>query len=250
MILDTIVAKKKETLEADIASYMPEKKGYIAKQMKRYESLFVIGEIKKASPSKGVIVEDFNVQRFATAYDEAGINAISVLTERNFFLGSLDNITYVRTVSDIPILRKDFIIDAREIMQAKHFGANMILLIVAILDDQQLKSFYQTARLLDLECIVEVHNEEELERALRIHPEIIGINNRNLKTFEVDLRTTHNLMRNMPSSISVVSESGIHTHEDMEYVQACGVDAVLIGESFMRAQNIRDHLKELKYGKG
>lgn len=250
MILDTIVEKKKETLEADIASYMPDKKGYIAKQMKRYDSLFVIGEIKKASPSKGVIVEDFNVQRFATAYDEAGINAISVLTERNFFLGSLDNITYVRTVSDIPILRKDFIVDAREIMQSKHFGANMILLIVAILDDQQLKSFYQTARLLDLECIVEVHNEEELERALRIHPEIIGINNRNLKTFEVDLRTTHNLMRNMPSSISVVSESGIHTHEDMEYVQACGVDAVLIGESFMRAKNIRDHLKELKYGKG
>lgn len=250
MILDTIVEKKKETLEADIASYMPEKKGYIAKQMKRYDSLFVIGEIKKASPSKGVIVEDFNVQRFATAYDEAGINAISVLTERNFFLGSLDNITYVRTVSDIPILRKDFIVDAREIMQSKHFGANMILLIVAILDDQQLKSFYQTARLLDLECIVEVHNEEELERALRIHPEIIGINNRNLKTFEVDLRTTRNLMRNMPSTISVVSESGIHTHEDMEYVQACGVDAVLIGESFMRAKNIRNHLKELKYGKG
>lgn len=249
MILDTIVDKKKETLEEDILHYMPKKEGCIAKQMKLYDSLFVIGEIKKASPSKGLIVEDFNVQRFAAAYDEAGINAISILTEKNFFQGSLEHIELARSVTDIPILRKDFIMDAREIVESKRMGANIILLITAMLNDQQLKEFYQIARLLDLECIVEIHNEEELQRALRIQPEIIGINNRNLHTFEVSLHTTRELIRKIPKSISVISESGIHTHEDMEFVKRYGADAVLIGESFMRSDNIRNHLKELKYGK-
>lgn len=250
MILDKILAKKAETLEEDLAQYLPKERGKIAQQMKQYDSLFVIGEIKKASPSKGVIVENFNVALLTNAYDEAGINAISILTERNFFQGDLQNITIARAVSDVPILRKDFIMDAREIVQTKRVGANMMLLITAMLDDKQLKEFYQIAKLLDLECIVEVHNEEELQRALAIHPEIIGINNRDLHTFEVSLQTTERLASMIPDSISIVSESGIFTHEDMEYVRKAGADAVLIGESFMRSPDIRAHLRELKYGKG
>lgn len=250
MILDTIIEKKRTTLEEDLALYLPRELGKIAQQMKQYDSLFVIGEIKKASPSKGVIVENFNVSRFANAYDQAGINAISILTERNFFQGDLQNIAIARSVTDIPILRKDFIMDAREIIQTKRLGANMMLLITAMLDDHQLKEFYQMARMMDLECIVEVHNEEELERALAIQPEIIGINNRNLQTFEVTLETTARLASMIPDRISIVSESGIFTHEDMVYVKEAGADAVLIGESFMRSPDIRQHLQELKYGKG
>lgn len=248
MILDTIIEKKKSTLEEELMRMLPKERGKIAKQMKLYDSLFVIGEIKKASPSKGVIVEDFNAARFANAYDEAGINAISILTERNFFQGGLENIEIARSVTDLPILRKDFIMDAREVVQTKRIGANMMLLIVAMLDDEALREFYQLARFLELECIVEVHNEQELKRALLLHPEIIGINNRNLHTFEVSLETTKRLASQIPEDISIVSESGIFTHEDMEYVKEAGADAVLIGESFMRSADIRTHLQELKYG--
>lgn len=248
MILDTIIEQKRLTLEDELIQLLPKKRGKIAKQMKLYDSLFVIGEIKKASPSKGVIVEDFSAARFANAYDEAGINAISILTERNFFQGSLDHITIARSVTDLPILRKDFIMDAREVVQTKRVGANMMLLIVAMLTDTQLREFYQLARCLELECIVEVHDEKELERALQLQPEIIGVNNRNLHTFEVSLDTTKQLASRIPADISIVSESGIFTHADMEYVKNAGADAVLIGESFMRSPDIRTHLQELKYG--
>ena len=236
MILDTIIEKKKTTLEEELMRMLPREQGKIAKQMKLYDSLFVIGEIKKASPSKGVIVEDFSAARFANAYDEAGINAISILTERNFFQGGLENIEIARSV------------DVREVVQTKRIGANMMLLIVAMLDDATLREFYQLARFLDLECIVEVHNEKELERALQLQPEIIGINNRDLHTFAVSLETTKRLASRIPADISIVSESGIFTHEDMEYVRKAGADAVLIGESFMRCPDIRTHLQELKYG--
>ena len=148
MILDTIIEKKKTTLEEELKRMLPREQGKIAKQMKLYDSLFVIGEIKKASPSKGVIVEDFSAARFANAYDEAGINAISILTERNFFQGGLENIEIARSVSDLPILRKDFIMDAREVVQTKRIGANMMLLIVAMLEDATLREFYQLARFL------------------------------------------------------------------------------------------------------
>ena len=160
----------------------------------------------------------------------------------------MENIEIARSVSDLPILRKDFIMDAREVVQTKRIGANMMLLIVAMLEDATLREFYQLARFLDLECIVEVHNEKELERALQLQPEIIGINNRDLHTFAVSLETTKRLASRIPADISIVSESGIFTHEDMEYVRKAGADAVLIGESFMRCPDIRTHLQELKYG--
>ena len=247
MILDTIIEKKKETLEQSFQnqslSYHP-----IAHQMKNKEDLFVIGEIKKASPSKGVIVKDFNVEKFTKEYTMAGVDALSILTEENFFQGSLENIKLAKAFSHIPVLRKDFIMDAREIIQSKQVGADMILLITAMLSDEQLRTFYQMANMLYLECIVEVHNEEELTRALKIHPEIIGINNRDLYTFEVSLETTKRLAQKIPDDICIVSESGIFTHDDMEFVKAAGVDAVLIGESFMRCDNFMEHLQHLRYG--
>lgn len=247
MILDTIIEKKKETLEQSFQNqdhlYHP-----IAHQMKNKEDLFVIGEIKKASPSKGVIVNDFNVEKFTKEYTMAGVDALSILTEENFFQGSLENIKLAKAFSHIPVLRKDFIMDAREIIQSKQVGADMILLITAMLSDEQLCTFYQMANMLYLECIVEVHNEEELKRALKIHPEIIGINNRDLYTFEVSLDTTKQLAQKIPDDICIVSESGIFTHEDMEFVKAAGVDAVLIGESFMRCDNFMEHLHLLRYG--
>lgn len=248
MILDTIIDKKKETLEESFLSCMPKTKGHIARAMKEHKQLFVIGEIKKASPSKGVIVEHFDVEKFAKEYTLAGIDAMSILTEENFFQGALRNIKLAKAYTHVPVLRKDFIMDAREIAQSKQCGADMILLIVAMLSDEQLAAYYQMARMLYLECIVEVHDEEELQRALRIHPDIIGINNRNLKTFEVSLETTKQLASLIPESISIVSESGIFTHEDMKYVKDAGVDAVLIGESFMRSDNFEEHLKQLRYG--
>lgn len=248
MILDTIIEKKKETLEEDLKHLLPTNIQPIAKQMKESKALFVIGEIKKASPSKGVIVEDFNVKKFAHAYEQAGIDAMSILTEKHYFLGSLDYIQAAKKECHCPILRKDFIMDPREIIETKRSGADLMLLIVAMLDDIQLKTFYEMAYALGLECIVEVHNENELQRALKINPQIIGINNRNLYTFEVSLDTTKTLAGMIPDHISVVSESGIFTHRDMEYVKEAGVDAVLIGESFMRSSDFTKHLKELKDG--
>ena len=221
---------------------------HVYKEMGVKQAVVVHGDCGMDEVSMTGDTQNFSAARFANAYDEAGINAISILTERNYFQGGLENIAIARSVSDLPILRKDFILDAREVVQTKRIGANMMLLIVAMLDDAALREFYHMARFLELECIVEVHNEEELERALLLHPEIIGINNRDLHTFAVSLETTKRLAGRIPADISIVSESGIFTHEDMEYVREAGADAVLIGESFMRCANIRTHLQELKYG--
>ncbi|MEG2506855.1 MAG: indole-3-glycerol-phosphate synthase [Longicatena sp.] len=249
MIIESIIQDKRKTLEQDISNRTPKVHGIIAKQMKAYDSLFVISEIKKAAPNKEQHPNHLNVQHFASVCDEAGINAISIITEKNYFKGSLDDIVSVRCVSDLPILRSDYILDARELIQTKQAGANLVLLMVAILSDRELKEFYQTAQLLGLECIVEVHNEVDLKRALSIQPEIIGIDNRDLNYFKIDLNTTKELIRKIPKSISVISESGIVTHEDMEFVKKYGVDGVLIGESLLHCKHLREHLLELKYGK-
>ena len=249
MILDSIIEKKKLHLEQDVATLLPTNPGKIAQAMKKSKELYIIGELKKASPSKGIIVDDFCIQTLAQAYADAGIPALSILTEQDFFQGSLSYIKQARDIFHGPILRKDFLMDVREIIQAKQYGADMILLIVAMLQDDQLRSFYQCARGLGLECIVEVHNEEEMRRALSIQPEIIGINNRNLYTFDVSLNTTCKLISMVPFTTTIVAESGIFTHADMMKMQEAGADAVLIGESFMRSRNIAQHVKELRYGK-
>lgn len=196
-------------------------------------SISIIAEIKKASPSKGIIKENFNLKSVARAYEELDINAISILTEKNFFMGADEYIPSVKAVVSKPILRKDFIIDVYQLFQAKFLGADAVLLIVALLKNN-LKEFYKKSKELGLYSIVEVHDEKELGLALEANCEIIGINNRNLKDFTVDLKTTEKLMKYVPNNKIIVSESGIKTSKDILYLRSLGVNAVLIGETFMR----------------
>ena len=245
MILDEIVEKKKLALEKDVENIVTNTKGPIYQLIKNKGDLFIIGEMKKASPSKGLIVPDFNVEKIITDYDQSKVDAISILTEKNYFQGNIEYIKEARKYTNKPILRKDFICDVREIIQAKQYGANLILLIVAMLTDEQLKLFYQIAYSIGLECLVEVHNEEELQRALAINAMIIGINNRDLKTFHVTLETTAKLSKLVSDDQIIISESGVHTKEDVEYLRQYHVNGLLIGESFMRADSIDEHYNNL-----
>jgi len=199
--------------------------------------LALIAEIKKASPSKGLIAPDFDVEKIARAYAEAGANVMSVLTDEKFFQGHLSYMQMAKTAAGgkIPVLRKDFIIDEYQVIQARAYGADAILLIMAALDNVTAKNLLELATGLNLRVLVEVHNEEELERALAIGAQVIGINNRNLHTFEVDLKTTERLLAKMPQNIITVSESGLGTRQDIVWLQSLGVKAALIGETFMRA---------------
>lgn len=216
--------------------------------IKRSGDMSIIAEVKKASPSKGIIREDFNPLEIAKEYSAANVQAISVLTEKNFFLGSDDFLVRIRQSIPIPVLRKDFIIDLWQVYQSRCLGADAILLIVSILTDAELKKFQVVANIMGMHCLVEVHDREEVDRALESGAKIIGINNRNLKTFDVDLKTTEELMNYIPHDKAVVSESGIKTHEDIRRLKDLGVDAVLIGETFMRAQSIKDKINELRVG--
>lgn len=199
--------------------------------------LALIAEIKKASPSAGVIVESFAPVAIAKNYARAGVEAISVLTDEQFFQGRLDFLNAVRGVVPQPLLRKDFILDPLQVMEAAAAGADAILLIVAALDDEDLAALLETASLYQLDTLVEVHTLAELDRALETEAKIIGINNRNLATFEVDLAVTEKLSEQVPAEVILVSESGIKSAEDLARIKACGVDAVLIGEALMRGQH-------------
>jgi indole-3-glycerol phosphate synthase len=199
--------------------------------------LALIAEVKKASPSAGVIVESFDPVAIAKNYARAGVEAISVLTDEKFFQGHLSYLETIRAVVPQPLLRKDFILDPLQIMEAAAAGADAILLIVAALAQDELISLLETAALYQLDVLVEVHTLAELERALETPAQIIGLNNRNLVTFEVDLSVTEKLSEEVPEEIVLVSESGIRTAEDLARIKACGVDAVLIGEALMRGQS-------------
>lgn len=201
------------------------------------DDLALIAEVKKASPSAGVIVERFDPIEIAQNYARAGAEAISVLTDEQFFQGRLEYLAAIRSVVDVPLLRKDFILDELQIVEAAAAGADAILLIVAALDDEQLRRLLDSAATYQLDALVEVHTLAELDRALETDAVIIGINNRNLATFEVDLAVTEELSEQVPSGIVLVSESGIKTADDIARVKACGVNAVLIGEALMRAQS-------------
>jgi indole-3-glycerol phosphate synthase len=211
-------------------------RGFAAGLEREKGKLALIAEIKKASPSAGVIVESFDPIAIAKNYARAGVNAISVLTDERFFQGHLDYLNAVRAVVSQPLLRKDFVLDPLQIMEAAAAGADAILLIVAALGDDELASLLETASLYQLDALVEVHTLAELDRALETEARIIGINNRNLGTFEVDLSVTEKLSEQVPNDIVLVSESGIRTAEDLARIKACGVDAVLIGEALMRGQ--------------
>ncbi len=198
-----------------------------------------IGEVKKASPSAGVIAENFDPVRTALTYYEAGANCVSVLTDEKFFQGHLDYLALVRHKVPMPILRKDFTVHEVQIYQAALAGADAVLLIVAALTDDELKRFKAVANEINIDCLVEVHDETELGRALEADADFIGINNRNLATFEVDLKATEQLAPKIPDRYTIVSESGIRTIEDIRRVIAAGAHAALIGEALMRAADPR-----------
>jgi len=209
-------------------------------------TISIISEIKRASPSHGDINQGVDPVSQAMQYEAGGAGAISILTDPAFFNGTMDDLRAVRKAVHLPILCKDFIIDPIQIDRAKAAGANMILLIVAALDDETLVKLYQYAKDLDLEILVEVHNEDEMERALKLNPELIGINNRNLKTFEVDIATTERLaaMVTNPDTI-IISESGIKTKEDVIRARDVGAKAILVGETLMLAPDLKEAFHEL-----
>ncbi len=194
----------------------------------------VIAEIKKASPSKGVLREEFIVADIAQTYAENGAACLSVLTDKSFFQGGTDYLKQARASCQLPVLRKDFLIDAYQVYESRAMGADAILLIAAILDDQQLLEFEAVARSLDMAVLVEVHDAAELARALKLKNPMIGINNRNLKTFEVSLDTTLSLMGAVPPGRLLVSESGIRNRDDVLRLGSAGINAFLVGEAFMR----------------
>ena len=195
----------------------------------------VIAEVKKASPSKGIIRPDFDPASIARRYAECGAAAISVLTDEKYFQGSLENLRAIREAVALPLLRKEFIIDEYQIYEARAAGADAILLITAILKDQELSRFYKIARGLEMSVLVEAHEEEEVERALKISPRIIGINNRNLKTMKVDLEQSIRLRPLIPEGICAVSESGIKTARDLALLAEHNIHAALVGEALMQA---------------
>ncbi|MGE5628043.1 MAG: indole-3-glycerol phosphate synthase TrpC [Solirubrobacterales bacterium] len=239
MILDDIVAYKKMQIEKekeqnpliDLNIQSGGTRNF--KQALCKEGISFIAEIKKASPSKGIIKEDFDPVKIAEIYEKAPVDAVSILTEKNFFMGSDDYIKAAKKVNSKPVLRKDFIVDEYQLFQSKVIGADAVLLIVSVLGDR-IPKFYTLAKELGLDVITEVHSEEELDTALNSSCDIIGINNRNLKDFTVTLDTTEKLIKQIPKEIITVSESGIKTPEDIRFLNSIGVNAVLIGETFMR----------------
>ena len=265
-ILDTIVAQKKvevarlpartitsEVLREAVAQQGPRRDFLGALRAPRPGNVALIAEVKKASPSAGVICEDFDPLRIAREYEGARASCLSVLTDERFFQGSLDYLKQIRQSVKLPLLRKDFIIDERQILEAIEWGADAILLIVAILDDRQLNHFQSLASAAGLAALVEVHDEAELDRALAAGAQLVGVNNRNLKTFTVDMATTERLAAKLWSSPGgkekfLVAESGIHTRADVERLRQCGAGAILVGESLMRGANISLKARELLGG--
>ncbi len=218
----------------------------------RAGSVALIAEVKKASPSAGIIRPDFDPVRIALEYERAGASCLSVLTDQKFFQGSLDYLKQIRQAVQLPLLRKDFIIDERQLLEAVHWGADAVLLIAAILTDAQLGDFHALATEAGLSALVEVHNEAELDRVLAAGARLVGVNNRDLKTFKVDLATTERLARRLSACTPpgrpaplLVAESGIHTAADVQRLAACGAGAILVGESLMREKDMGAKIAEL-----
>lgn len=212
----------------------------------RKRELGLIAEVKKASPSKGLIRPDFHPVEIARSYEAAGADCISVLTDEAYFQGSGEYLQAIRDAVQLPLLRKDFIIDERQIYEARLLGADAVLLIAAILDDAQLRDYLQIAASLGLDSLVEVHDDTELERVLGLGTaKLIGINNRNLKTFETTLQVTADLAKQVPAGITLISESGIQSSKDIQFLADCGAKGVLIGETFMRKLDVEQAVHEV-----
>jgi indole-3-glycerol phosphate synthase len=212
---------------------------------KRRSGINLIAEIKKKSPSRGIICKDFDLLKIARIYEESGASAISILTDKKYFGGSLNFLLQVRGVTSIPLLRKDFIIDEYQIYESRVFGADALLLIAKILKEEELKRFLGIAHSLGIDCLVEIHSEEELNKVLKTETQIIGINNRDLETFTVNLETTLNLVKKIPQGKIVVSESGFEKREDVLRLEGKRINAFLVGEALMRSENREKKIKEL-----
>ncbi|MDP8260552.1 MAG: indole-3-glycerol phosphate synthase TrpC [Candidatus Gygaella obscura] len=216
------------------------------KAISKSSEVSLIAEIKKASPSKGLIRSDFDVLEIIKAYETSGVQAVSVLTEEDFFQGSMENIRLVRENSQLAILRKDFILDSYQVFESRVFGADCILLIVSLLKKDLLVELIDLANSLGMNCLVEVHNEIELKRVLSLKKDfILGINNRDLQTFEVDIKTSEKMLPFIPKGNTIVVESGIRNYQDVLFLKFLRVNAVLIGETFMRSDNIVSKVKEV-----
>lgn len=249
-ILDDILKQKKieltELIHKKLMKPVGKAKPSFKERVAASERMNIIAEIKRASPSRGAIDLKVDPIEQAKMYEKSGAAVISVLTDEKFFNGSLDDLRAVREAVDVPVLCKDFIIDTLQIDHAKAAGATIILLIVTALSDQDLKKLYHYATSLDLEVLVEVHDEEEMKRALTLKPEMIGINNRNLKTFEVDLATTEKLASFVQDrDILLISESGMVDREDVKRVRDVGAEAILVGETLMLAEDLKQTFTNL-----
>ena len=233
-------------LEAEFDRY-PAPRGFAAAMKAKVEAgqSAVIAEVKKASPSKGVLRENFVPAEIARSYQQGGAACLSVLTDQDFFQGHEDYLIQVREAVSLPVIRKDFLIDAYQIAEAKAIGADCVLLIVAALDDAELKDLHAQATEYGMDVLIEVHDEAEMESALRVDNYLIGVNNRNLHTFEVSLQTTLNLKRMLPADRMFVTESGILVPEDVQLMRENDVNAFLVGEAFMRAENPGEKLAQL-----
>jgi len=253
-MLDKIIAQKREEVEQRkkeaTITYLQQ---LIAQQKPvldltlalKGEHIRMIAEVKQASPSRGMLSPNFNPIELAQIYAEGGAAAISVLTEANYFMGSIEHLAAIKEVVDLPLLRKDFIFDFYQVYESRAYGADALLLIAAILSQEQLKELILLSHSFGLRCLVEVHNEGEVERAVLSEAEIIGINNRDLNTFTVDITTTRRLQPLIPQEKIVVSESGIKSRRDIEKLREWGVDAVLVGEALVTAGDVRAKIKEL-----
>ena len=254
MILDDIVAHKRQELASTVAASpleSVERQALAAPPPRDFRAalakpgMSLIAEIKRSSPTKGLFAADFQPERLAREYEAAGASAISVLTDQRFFGGSLADLASVRGSVSLPCLRKDFLFDLYQVFEARAHGADAILLIVAILDDATLRRLRRLGSDLGMASLVEVHTETELERALAADADIIGVNNRDLRTFEVDLRTTERLRRRIPADRIVAGLSGISTRDDVALLESWGVAAMLVGESLMRSGDVKSKVAEL-----
>ena len=255
-ILKEIVAKKKEKLilakqqlpEEQLKSNvqgLPSTRPFI-EAISKPRQISLIAEIKKASPSRGVIRENFDCLGIAKLYEEVGVQAISVLTEEDYFQGNIAYINEIKAVTSVPILRKDFILEPYQIYESRYFGADAVLLIADILTQEAISELIPLASSLGLDCLVEVHTEKELKKVLKLKDvALIGINNRDLHTLEVDFKTTEKLYTLIPKDRLVVVESGIKSRQDVLFLKILGASAVLIGEAFMSAQDIRPKIEEI-----
>lgn len=257
MILDTLAKSTRKRVELakqsvpfekvrDMALSLPSDREFLFEKALESKGMSFICEVKKASPSKGLIAEDFPYLKIAAEYEQAGASAISVLTEPEYFKGSDEYLKKIAAKVSVPVLRKDFTIDAYQIYEAKLLGASAVLLICALLDTETIRGCLEICERLGLSALVEAHSEEEISSALKAGARIIGVNNRDLRTFEVDIHHCTNLRKLVPKSCLFVAESGIRTREDITILEEASVNGVLIGETLMRSPDKQKMLSELK----